>query len=104
TKSSKDTQGGLLTAGGGTQERGFGAIRYGGRISDTATYRLYAKYTDRDDTIQPNGQDGIDAWNMLRGGFRTDWEVSDKNALTVQGDLYAGRVGQQLFLPTITPP
>src|SRR5437870_6398979 len=38
TKSSKLTQGGLITGGYGTEEQGFGAARYGGRLTDEATY------------------------------------------------------------------
>jgi iron complex outermembrane receptor protein len=37
TKDAKDTQGGLLSGGGGTEEQGFGAARYGDKI-DENTY------------------------------------------------------------------
>ena len=50
TKEAKDTQGGLVTAGTGGEEEGFGAIRYGGQIGETAHFRTYAKYFDRDGT------------------------------------------------------
>ena len=42
TKHARDTQGGLLTSGGGSEELGFGGIRYGGK-ADKAYYRGYAK-------------------------------------------------------------
>ncbi|MCG8589452.1 MAG: TonB-dependent receptor plug domain-containing protein, partial [Proteobacteria bacterium] len=47
TKSSKDTQGALITAGGGLTQRGFATVRYGGILSDDAHYRVYAKYDNR---------------------------------------------------------
>src|SRR5712692_6348288 len=34
TKSAADTQGGLLTGGGGTQAQGFGTLQYGGKIKE----------------------------------------------------------------------
>ena len=37
SKHSADTQGGLLTAGTGTEENGFGSIRYGAKINDRTT-------------------------------------------------------------------
>jgi len=43
TKSSADTQGGLVTGGGGTQVQGFGTVQYGGKIKDS-THRIFAKY------------------------------------------------------------
>ena len=36
TKAAKDTQGLLITGGAGTEDRGFGTIRYGGKIGETA--------------------------------------------------------------------
>ena len=49
TKRAEDTQGGLLTVGGGTEEQGFGALRYGGKIGDTGHYRIYGKINNRDE-------------------------------------------------------
>lgn len=47
TKHSKDTQGALVTAGGGSVEQGFGALRYGGRIGKHGAYRVFGKYFNR---------------------------------------------------------
>src|ERR1700747_2308611 len=44
TKEAKDTQGGLLTAGGGNELQGFAATRYGGKIGAGTYYRAYSKY------------------------------------------------------------
>jgi iron complex outermembrane receptor protein len=104
TKTAKETQGVLVTAGAGTEERGFGSVRYGGRINDQAHYRVYAKYFNRDDTAMPSGGDAGDEWDGLRGGFRVDWEHSPPNLLTLQGDIYAGTEHQPYVLPTLTPP
>jgi iron complex outermembrane receptor protein len=39
TKNAKDTQGGLVTAGGGSEEQGFGGLRHGARLGANAHYR-----------------------------------------------------------------
>jgi iron complex outermembrane receptor protein len=101
TKSARETQGWLITGGGGTEERGFGGVRYGGKLGENARYRFYAKYFNRDDMVLLNGANAADAWQVGQGGFRVDWDASDKNLLTFQGDLYGGEVGgQPVFSPT----
>ncbi|MBL8698932.1 MAG: TonB-dependent receptor [Alphaproteobacteria bacterium] len=39
TKSATATQGGLATAGAGTHDRGFGSLRWGGKLGDSTYYR-----------------------------------------------------------------
>src|SRR5579864_2203030 len=46
TKSAKETQGGLLTAGGGIYESGFGMGQYGGRLGQATNYRVFMKGFD----------------------------------------------------------
>ncbi len=94
TKRAKDTQGGLLTTGYGDEEQGFGSLRYGGTIGSNAHFRVYAKYFNRDHAALPSGKDAKDSWDAVRGGFRIDWDCSDKDSLTLQGDIYNGVVGQ----------
>ena len=95
TKEAKDTQGLLLLGGAGTELRGFGGLRYGGALSPTLHYRIYTKYFDRDSTLRAStGGDGDNSWNMGQTGFRLDWDVSAENLLTLQGDLYSGRIDQ----------
>ena len=104
TRSAKDTQGLLLTGGGGTEEQGFAAVRYGGKLGDNAYYRVYAKYFNRDDQVLPDGSDSNDRWNMERGGFRIDWDATSEDHFTLQSDLYSGRLNQTYFLPAPNPP
>lgn len=104
SKSAADTQGGLVSGGGGNQETAFGAARYGGKIGDNAYYRFYAKHNTRDnfDKVSdprplPRGQfaevgfdnrDNNDRSKDNRGGFRLDWDATDKDSATFQGDFY----------------
>jgi iron complex outermembrane recepter protein len=104
TRPAEETQGLLLTGGGGSEERGFAGIRYGGSLGTNAYYRAYAKYFNRDDQVVPDGSDANDRWNMQRGGFRVDWKPSTEDQYTLQGDLYSGRAQQTFFLPTPNPP
>lgn len=92
TKAARDTQGLLLLGGGGTELRGFGGLRYGGTLSPNLHYRVYTKYFDRDSSLRPEGADGNNSWHMGQSGFRLDWDASPLNLLTLQGDLYQGRI------------
>src|SRR2546422_507284 len=94
TRSAKDTQGLLLSGGGGTELRGFGGIRYGGTLSSNLHYRVYGKYFDRDSAVFPDGRDATNDWRMGQGGFRLDWDASEASVLTLQGDIYDGRIAQ----------
>jgi iron complex outermembrane recepter protein len=105
TKKAKDTQGGLVTAGGGSLERSSGAIRYGGALRGRGYYRIFVKYFNRDAFTGSLGHEAADNWNVLRGGFRTDWNLSSRDELTVQGDLYEGSAGQTVLgLVSLSPP
>jgi iron complex outermembrane receptor protein len=90
TKSATETQGLLATAGGGSEEKGFGSLRYGGKIGQNFSYRFYGKGFRRDGQFTPHLSDADD-WQQGQGGFRTDWNLPEGNSLTVQGDMYQGK-------------
>ncbi|HVK53701.1 MAG TPA: TonB-dependent receptor [Burkholderiales bacterium] len=90
TRSSKDTQGVHVEAGGGPREQS-GAARLGGRIGENGHYRIYAIAFDRDNTRRANGTPLLDDWNKTQGGFRADWETGDRQ-ITLQGDAYQAKV------------
>src|SRR5881396_2635459 len=94
TKDVKDTQGLLLSGGGGTEQCGFGTVRYGAVLGSRARARIYGRGFGRDATTLPNGQDAADDWHLWQGGFRMDWDAATVNRVTLQGDLYDGRIGQ----------
>ncbi|MDX2477231.1 MAG: TonB-dependent receptor [Gammaproteobacteria bacterium] len=89
TKHASDTQGGLVTLGAGSEEKGFAGLRYGANISDSADGRFYVKYFDRDSgTLQSNKEPAGDEWDSVRAGFRLDGVATNKNTWTFQGDIY----------------
>jgi iron complex outermembrane receptor protein len=94
TKSARDTQGGVVVAGGGTELRHSVGVRYGGRTGRGVYYRVYANHFERGDSVRPSGRASNDAWRMSTGGFRADWEAGPTDALTLQGDAYNGSMGQ----------
>ena len=103
TKEAKDTQGTMVIAGTGTEEQGFGAIRYGGMIGQDTHYRVYAKYFNRDSAVHVSGEDAADKWDVFRTGFRMDCAMSDKDRLTLQGDVYNGQTGEIVVTKSFNP-
>jgi iron complex outermembrane receptor protein len=97
TKSARDTQGGLLQAGG-SRYAGRGMVRYGGKLADKVWYRAYAKTTRKEDAFDHAGTTSI-AGRRSQAGFRVDAE-GDGHSFTVSGDAYEGRF-QQLQLADI---
>lgn len=94
SKSAKDTQGGLVTVGGGTQLQDFTAVRYGGTLATNVYFRVYAKYFDENSTELPNGDSATNAWRMGQTGFRMDWLPANGDTITLQGDGYANSMEQ----------
>ncbi len=104
TKSAKDTQGTLITAAGGTIDRPVAAVRYGGRLQTNLFYRVYAKGFNRDGLVETGGPDAPDDAREIQGGMRVDWEPSEENRVTLQGDYYYDRFVENQDLPSLTPP
>jgi iron complex outermembrane receptor protein len=86
TRRARDTQGGLITTGGGSWRTGDGLLQYGGNIGSEGTYRAFAKYFDVSSSTSAGGQQAHDAWHSWAAGFRSDWDLSPRDSLTVQGD------------------
>jgi iron complex outermembrane recepter protein len=103
TRSSRDTQGALATAGGGTFERAFAGLRYGGAKGERTTYRVYAKGLAREPAFR-DPTDDFDGWHLGQAGFRADWEGGPANNVRVQGDLYGGKAGQRSSVTSFDPP
>ena len=89
TRKSGDTQGALLETSVDDHERTIG-LRYGGRLGDDLTYRIYARGVRGDDTESLAGVSRADDWSREQGGFRLDWTPTSGVALTLQGDAYGG--------------
>ncbi len=104
TKSAKNTQGGLLTAGAGSQEATAEGARYGAKVGDNTYYRVYGKYFDWYPSIDSTGATASDGWHAIRSGFRVDSSVATADSITVQGDIYHDDFGETLTVPSLTSP
>jgi iron complex outermembrane receptor protein len=88
SKPARDTQGLLLMGGGGNEERLFGGVRYGDKISENSFYRVYLKQYQLDEKALRNGANANDSVRQAQAGFRTDSYFLGTDHLTVQGDGY----------------
>ena len=90
TKSSKETKGGWVTAGGGSQLHALGQLQYGGNARKNGNYRVFAKHFDIGDSAAGKAP-AADHWRRSHAGFRSDWEITNHDSLMVQGDLFANQ-------------
>ena len=107
TRHAAQTQGAAVTVGGGTKEVGFGSMRHGGRLGDSASYRAYGAYRRRGNSSNALGQRLNDGWDLRRLGFRVDGDiVSPRSQWMLKGAYYAGDIGQTIVEAPIglTPP
>ncbi len=102
TKSSRETHGTLASAGGGNEEQGFGAFRYGAGAGNL-NYRFYGKAFTRGPEFHPDNQN-FDDWRGAQTGFRADWDKDSRDSFTFQGDLYKIESGQSVDAVTYAPP
>jgi iron complex outermembrane receptor protein len=102
TKSAKATHGTHVSVGGGNVDQGFASARYGGARRDF-NYRVYGKWFTTGPEFHADGHN-FDAWRSGRAGFRTDWDVTSRDSLTIQGDAYGTVAGQRLNISFFNPP
>lgn len=104
TRRGTETPKGLLAFDAGTTSRGEGTIRYGGSIADNATYRVFGRHTSRTSLATDSGEDARDAWRLTTGGFRLDWDITGKDALTLEANAYEGHQGRRQAVVTSLAP
>jgi len=66
-------------------------------MGNRGTYRMFTKYINRNAFTGSSGRSASDDWDSLRAGFRADWNISARDDLTVQGDIYKGNEGQTVL-------
>ena len=95
TKKAADTQGGEVTALGGSEE-GIGTARYGGTLGNEGHYRIYAKYFNRGGLFQNDAEVRSDSsksdWQSGRGGARMEWAPGGgRDNVLLEGELFKNR-------------
>lgn len=90
TRHTRDTQGLYVSAAGGTLLKNHAAIRYGGKMGDKLSYRVFVQRADRDHTLLEDGSANRDSWAVSQTGMRIDWDPSERSDLTIQSNFYMG--------------
>ncbi len=103
TKSARETQGALVSTIVGTEDQPTVSARYGGTLASNVYYRVYTKYLNREGFENTDGTEAGDDWDIARGGLRLDWEASEQNTFTLQGDYYGGQFGEQVGKSVVFP-
>jgi iron complex outermembrane recepter protein len=98
TKTTADTQGGLVRVDAG-QFGEQGAARYGGTFGATR-YRLYTQWTGRNQSLIAPGTSANDASHSITTGFRADW-TPQAGALSLSGAFTTGEA--RALWPNLNP-
>jgi iron complex outermembrane receptor protein len=86
TKSAQATRGGLISAGTGSQDHADTLVQYGGQAGRDGDFRVFGRYFNTASSVFPDGRQAADGWSGGHLGFRSDWNLSPRDSLTVQGD------------------
>lgn len=92
TRVAWDTQGTLVSAGTGSDDRLL-AARHGRTTEDGTSYRAWAKRSQRAHSETASGTPIPDASHKTSAGFRAD-KAGGGRLVTVQGELYDARIDQ----------
>ena len=105
TKKASETHGAMITGNGGSESQVGGVTQYGGAFHGNTDYRIFTKYLNHGPEPAVGGGSNQDDMNFLHGGVRVDSNISSKDSLTVEGDLYTGRSGATIIhVFSISPP
>lgn len=95
SKSARETQGGLIYAGGGNVHPTMEGARFGGKIGEDTYYRIFGSYPLNDNFRQANGASANDRGDLGRAGFRVDHYTHSDGRFTWQGNAYAGNLANR---------
>lgn len=96
TMNSSASQGGIVSAGGGSEDHADGLVQYGSQLGTDGSYRVFGRFFDVGNSVFPNGQPAGDGWLAGHAGFRSDWTFSPQDNLMLQGDFERTRESQNI--------
>jgi iron complex outermembrane receptor protein len=96
TKRSQDTQGFSVKTSAGNQEGYSATVRYGDRVAERLTYRIFGKAGYTEPGVAPSGANAYDAWNLSQGGIRLDARLSNRDNLAFESGMYEGRLQSEI--------
>jgi len=115
TKHSADTLGGYAELGAGDYEKGFAGFRYGTKLADGVTARVYTKSFERDSfsfnnsDVNPSLQAstagaGDNSWGHDQLGGRMDMNIDSTSSLVLSADTYQSNAESPIVRPVLTSP
>ncbi|MDA0336223.1 MAG: TonB-dependent receptor plug domain-containing protein [bacterium] len=104
TQTAAQTQGGLVQAIVGDEDRAIVSLRYGGMLGANRHYRVYAKFGDHDAAVDTAGIDARDSWSMARAGGRMDWANMRWGEFHLQAEALLADLTNQVRLPQLQAP
>lgn len=105
TRSAKDTQGGLVYGGGGSEDLGFGGVRYGVKVGEDSYFRSTLSANARDASVDLKGDaDTHDFGNTQTGSLRFDSQVSERDQLMLEANVSRYRLqGYFIGVTSLSP-
>ena len=104
TCSAKHTQGNFVSAGGGTEEQLMTSMRHGGKLGEDTFYRVYGKFSRRDESKLVSGGDSADDYSSSLAGVRFDSDLNERDTLTVKTEGFIQDEDYPVVVPSIDPP
>ena len=95
TMDSRARSGALLSLTGGSEPAGAALFEYAAPVPTRGAYRIFGRFTDTADWRLADRTSAGDGWHRGHGGFRSDWQLTGRDSLTVQGDLFHNGAGQR---------
>jgi iron complex outermembrane recepter protein len=89
TKSARSSRGKLASVSASSSGESHNAVRYGGSAGAHGDYRATLGYSRFAGGQFPIGISGSDSWSRAHAAFRSDFDLSTNDLLTVQGDLFS---------------
>lgn len=102
TRRAQDTQGTLVSAAAGTEQRGWLAVRHGFSVGDSHSGRIWAKRRLSDASDRPDGAAGYDDGRNTAGGVLWESRLGGGHTFTLQAGASSTRHGEELDLTRYT--
>ena len=102
TRDAVESRGTYVEAGGG-RERGYAVARHGFAIG-RGHARVFVKGFRRGRSAAVTAAPARDDWDMIRGGFRADFELDARDRITLLGSVQRSTLGQSLTYVAHEPP
>ncbi|MCB0332140.1 MAG: TonB-dependent receptor, partial [Bdellovibrionales bacterium] len=104
TKHARDTEGTLVSAGGGTHERHFLSVRQGEQLSEDTYARVFLSNNRRTQNEYASGGNAEDDWESFTTGVRIDSQIDDQHSIRFTSDIQSQKDTLVPTTPILTPP